>query len=231
MTNIIPRLSEYILIEAGDRPATALQLAEQLKIDPAMVTPPGQNETNPDYDAGLVAYLEDCIDSAVASGEALTRRTFTRSTFQAFLDDFIQGQSYEVRKCPFISMESIERYVSGALVAVSSGDYYVTKSRTFPRVTTVEGKSWPYDADRRQQAVEFNFTAGYGAAPTPGEGEDPLPSVAMPEDLRRAILSHAAALYANRGDCVPGTTARDLIPPCSMSVYNRYRIVDIHVGI
>lgn len=223
MTAIIPRITDYMLTSAGERPVTSVELAAQLKIDSAMVTPADPPADNPDYDAELVLYLESVIDSAVATGEAITKRTFSESEFEAFLDGFIQGQSYEVRKCPLVSVDEISRVVNGVVTVIDAGDYYATQSRGFSRLASTDGKSWPNDSDRRMQAVKVTLTAGYGD------------TWAMPADLKQAILSHAAFLYANRGDCTSGEAASasvvDVIPPCARAVYERYKIRDLFMGI
>lgn len=204
-----PRIYDYMMVDRiGTRPITAFDVAEHLKIDTDLIT--GEFKT----------YIEGLIDAAVLFGEAFTKRTFIDSNFVAYLDGFVGGASYEIRKSPVNSITSITYTTGGTQTVFSSSSYYLASSPTFARLGLVVGYSWPY-SDSIMHAVEVAFVAGYTSA-------------AFPADLREALLQHVGAMYANRGDCSPsssdGSVSQCSMPASVKNIYSMRKIRDIGIG-
>lgn len=185
----------------------------------------------------LKLYLETAIEYA----EKLTRRDFITRTYQTFRDFFpVPAQNegyynqgvipsftssigsslesnvgYEIRKSPLQSIESVEYYVSGVLETVDTAVYYNTVEEDYSELLTNEDQCWPEDADRRQQAVVITFKTGFG------DSCDDVPAA-----LRDAILMHATALWANRGDCDDASCAAT-VPAASRIIYMQNRIENL----
>ena len=146
------------------------------------------------------------------------------------MDDFCCGLEYTIRRGPLISADKIEYYVDDILITLDQSEYYSTESPDFAKVIAID--SWPTNADDRRQAIVVNFTAGYGDNETPDPDESSVPC-----DLKEAIKQHVAALYMNRGDCLPqnsGLSQRGAvntaIPVYTRMVYEQYRIIDLYAG-
>lgn len=168
------------------------------------------------------AIIESLIESATDLAEAFTKRTLRVTEFKTYRDVFgdisdnalfhsFPAQNYfssqndmpiTIRKCPLVSVESIQYYIDGVLTTFT--DFYVVKKPDFSRLAP--NTYWPI-VDRKMQAIQISFTAGY----------DEVPSA-----LKTAILNHVLYMYENRGDC--GCDGK--IPAVSQTVYNRYRIMD-----
>lgn len=202
---MFPRIYNYTMTaRIGDRPITALEIAEELKIDPDLIT------------GDFQVYIESLIDAAIVFAEHATKRTLIDSSFTAYLDGFYPGASYEVRLSPFISTVSIYNTVGGSQVEVPSTYYYNTNSTLYSVIGLNPGYSWP-SSDDVMQAVTLNFTAGY---------------TDLPADLKKAVMQYVGALYVNRGDCSPpsGTSVSCSLPTSVRNVFNMYRIKDIKIG-
>lgn len=160
----------------GSRPVSALDIADHLKIDQSMIS--GDFKT----------YIESLIDTAILVGEKYSSLVFRETTFTGYLDYFVNGCSYEIRRAPLQSISYIGRTVSGVATEFYSSNFYVVSSSGFSRVALAVGSSWPTDQDRIYHAVQVDFVAGYA------DGECPV-------DIQHAIKLHVAAMYVNRGDC------------------------------
>jgi len=189
----------------GERPISAFDVAEHLKIDTDLIT------------GEFKAYIEGLIDAAVLFGEAFTKRTFIDSNFVSYLDGLYGGASYEIRKSPINSITSITYTTGGTPTVLSSAAYYLAQSPTFSRIGLNVEYSWP-TADAIIHSVEIAFVAGYTSA-------------TFPADLKEALLQHVGAMYANRGDC--GTSsggAQCSLPASVKNIYSMRKIRDIGIG-
>lgn len=99
--------------------------------------------------------------------------------------------SIDLPKYPLQSVDSVTTY------DWSSNPTSITVATTFDidtnsirgRMTLQSGKAWP-TALRRTNAIEIEYTAGYGDTP-----------FSIPEPLKRAVLVLVAYLYDHRGNC------------------------------
>ena len=185
-----------------DLPITVAQVKEQLKI------PAGNTSQD--------AYIEQLIKAATLSAEHYTKLDLTQKQFKCFLDCFHSNGCYELRKGPFISVDLLQYFVSGALTTIDASVYYATQSQEgFSTIAPNVGEQWPTNGDNRLQSIEITFTAGYGA------GDVPI-------DIQQAMLMHVANLYVNRGDCTQKNCAK-LMPCESGATYSQYQVIDLRI--
>lgn len=124
----------------------------------------------------------------------------------------------EIRRPPFGTLTSFKYLNSlGVLTTVDSAIYYLT-SGIYPIIALKSNYVWPVDISNTYQAVEIKFSSGYGANKTD-----------VPEDIRMALLCHAAFLYSNRGDsdisgASSGDTSMSAIPNFAKLIYDAHRV-------
>jgi len=108
------------------------------------------------------ALLTDLINACANYAQKLLGIVFLDSSLRLYLDNF-DDICIEIRRRPDIVITSV-KYINSddVLTTVPAADYYLTFSNEFPTVQPVEGKCWPTDLACRKQAVEIEFTAGYG---------------------------------------------------------------------
>jgi uncharacterized phiE125 gp8 family phage protein len=162
-------------------------------------------------------YISQIIQAVPDFFTCRTNTPLLTTTYRLYLDCFPSGDApIEVRRKPKVAITSIEYLKDNALIAVTSTDYYLTVSNTYPEICLIEGADWPTDVDIRKQAVQVNFTAGYG--PT----FDTVPS-----KLQMAIMQHVTNMYENRGDC---SDCSKLMPDSVRAIYDSYMVNDIAIG-
>lgn len=156
-------------------------------------------------DDALITYL---IKAATGFFEKITGRDLITKTYRTYLDNFpvVNGLYYYsgvspllpqyqdngiwLRKSRLQAITSIKYYLDGVQVTWDSLNYYTTISSDYSAIYLVNNANFPSDVDVRKQAIEINFTAGYGADDT-----------SVPDDVQQALLRFISYLYDNRGDC------------------------------
>lgn len=188
------------------------------------------------------ALLQRMLNSAIASGEKLTRRDFIQRTYKTFRDFFpFYGQNegyytagfipsrgrvltnfdsnvgFEIRKSPLVSVTEI-KYQDNKNVeqTVDASIFYNTVEDDYSEILTNPDQLWPEDVRVTMQVIEITFICGLAANATTFESEHP--------DLTEAILDHAASMWANRGDCDGKGNA---MPAQSKSIYLQCRIENL----
>lgn len=178
------------------------------------------------------ALLAQIIKGVTLSAERYIKQDFITRTYRTFRDVFGDradspayfgypahtcSQSFgkapiALRRSPVGSIVSVKYYSGGALATVDAADYYLVVKPSYAMIAPVS--EWP-TPDLRMQAVQIEFTAGYGAASV------------IPADIKDALLAHATSVYQNRGDCDSGGSCEcKFAPAVSMAVYNGYRIIE-----
>ena len=117
------------------------------------------------------------------------------------------NQPIAIRRTPLQTIEEIS-YVDpdGDTIIMDSADYYIVNKDAWSLVfPTTE---WPAIKEI-QQGITITFTAGY---------------LALPPNLKIALLDHCANAYMNRGDC--GCDCKSA-PKMTQGAYAAMRIVDI----
>lgn len=118
----------------------------------------------------------------------LCNRAFITQTWDYFLQSFPNGDEIEIPLPPLQSITSIKYKDKAGVEAVfPSAEYIVDKDSAPARVRLAYGKSWPSFEPYPLNAVAIRFVAGYGDS-----------GVAVPQELRQAILLMVGHLYENR---------------------------------
>ena len=156
-------------------------------------------------DDALIGYL---IKAATGFFEKITGRDLITKTYRTYLDNFplTNGLSYYSGVSPLIpqyqdngillkksqlqSVVSIKYLKDGTQLTLDAANYYFTINTDYSVIYLVNGVEFPSNIDVRKQAVEINFTAGYGV-------DDSF----VPDDVQQALLQFISYLYDNRGDC------------------------------
>lgn len=161
--------------------------------------------THDSEDAVLTGY----ISAARMFCENYTDKSFITRAYRLVLEHVPKGRVVEIPRSPLIDINSVKTYAANGAVTVFNADLYEVDCAQ-NRLCLKDGAVLPSGL-RSYNAVEIEFTAGYGAA-----AED------VPEALRQAILIKTAQLYEYRAeDAAPG--GFDLIASL-LRPYKRMRI-------
>jgi uncharacterized phiE125 gp8 family phage protein len=134
----------------------------------------------------------DLIDSLITAAreviEIRTRRAFINTAFTMTLDGFNGfGHTILIPRSQLVSIDEI-RYLDTANVqqTLSSSEYRADTKSLVGRVSPAYGETWP-DTYPVTNAVEIDFTAGYGANPD-----------SVPNAIKTAIKVLVRHWYDNR---------------------------------
>lgn len=182
----------YTLINFGASPVSLIDMKTFLKV----------TTTSDDV------LIQSLIDSATEWGEKYTGREFRANQWKLLLDIF--SERIELRRDPVDVVDSITRLVDESPITVSTINYYLKKLTQRTEILLFNDKSWPTDADDREQAIEVNFTTK---------------AYRCLNEIINAIKLHAANLYINRGDCPDSEEAAK--KSGATLFYEQFRIVRI----
>jgi len=196
-----------------------------------VVTPPTTTAITPDdvrahahinIDPSITdAYITSVIKAATTFAENYTKRIFINTTFKTYRDYF--SDCIELRRSKFQSLVHFKYLIGDLLFAVDNSLYYVTNEKDYSKIILKTDKSYPTDIEKRVQAIEIQFVAGYGASGSA------FPSDA--EDLKIALLNHVTYLFENKGDCdlTSLENIEDAMPNTTRLIYNQHRIIEAFV--
>lgn len=179
--------------------------------------------------------LINIIKAVTLSAEAYTKRDFIVKnyiTYRDFFGDIGENPAYDfypaqianiennwpitIRKSPFNELEQIEYIDKDNQDQVFDNQkLYVINKESYSQIGSMGRLNWPAVTHDRQQAVKLSFSAGYGAT-----------SADIPEDIKQALLAHAAYVFKNRGDCSSSSCDCSTAPSTALATYNQYRIID-----
>ena len=145
-----------------------------------------------------------------------TNLVFIDTPYRLHIDDF-NDVCIELRRRPNVAIIDIQYFKDGVLTPVDNTIFHLTFAdpKHYPTVQPLPDKEWPDDLDIRKQAVQINFTVGFG--------ED---FTKVPDDLRLAIFNHIADAYSNRGDCAT-VKCGGCLPSKSALIYQQYSIIKL----
>lgn len=111
-----------------------------------------------------------------------------RTGYQGDLDGPVKAW-VDLPRPPLVSVETVTTYDdSDAGQVWPATSYYVDTASVPGRIVKRKGQTWP-TADRAANAIEIDYTAGYGVDPSQ-----------VPEALRNGVLAMLAWLYEHRGE-------------------------------
>lgn len=148
-------------------------------------------------DPGDLVLLGRLAEAATRLVETETARSFRDAEWTLTLDAF--PPVIELRVCPVRSVESVRYFDAAGEQQTLDPEAYIVDTASEPgRITRAPGTSWP-QTQRRVNAVEVTFVAGYGR-PTEDdeEGEDDCPPHDIPAAATQAILLLVGHWFANR---------------------------------
>lgn len=184
--------------------------------------------------------LQLYLDAAIQFAEKYTGKDLITRTYNSFRDFFpsppqnegyyafgqvpggaasfpsltFSNAGFELRRSPLRQVNSISYVdVGDAAQAVDSSTYYHTVENDYSEVLLVDGARWPGDVKNKMQSITIDFDTGIA------DDESGIEAC-----WKVAIMSHAAMLWANRGDCSDSTCA-GMIPAASKAFYDTKRIV------
>jgi uncharacterized phiE125 gp8 family phage protein len=188
------KVKDYVLTTGASKPVIELEeVKEFLKID----------------DNYQDSFLLSLIATVTLKAEQITGRDLLNKTYKGLLDHFPNGcyppyyynnSSIQIQKSKLQSVTSIQYFKEGVLTTFDPAKYYITNKQEYASICLVDGESWASDVDRRKQAVEITFIAGYGNS-----------ACNIPSDLKQAMLAHINLFFENRGDCGDEKSLNDLI--------------------
>jgi len=177
-------------------------------------------------------YLTQLINAAEYFFESATGMTTTRKTWVVYRTAL---SDLELQKRDLLLLDPIEAdeeaeppveaypgtYPKASLLI--SGAYQPTEDFTINDNTI----PWAYvtfgtdasdlasSADSSAKQFRFEFSTGFGEY-----------SSDVPEDIKLGVLHHVASMYANRGDCVEGSTDSGAcaMPPIAKALYTKYKL-------
>jgi len=174
--------------------------------------------------------IDRIIKGVTLEAEKYTKREITKKTFRTFRDvfgdleetpiDWRSARYFEdvpvtLRRSPLLAINEITYKVAGVDTNLDLDDIEILLSPDFSSFAPAYGVVWK-QVDNRSQSIAIEFDAGYETAAD------------VPPDLLNALLSHATAVYQNRGDCDSGGGSCDckFAPAEALAVYKQYRIND-----
>ena len=155
--------------------------------------------------------IQDSMSAAILWFEKYTGLTLVETKFRTFRDHF--GNLKELRRTPFISLESIEFLLDGTFTAFNLVQIVLDRRQPFTQIRLKENQQFPVNIDRQVSAVKIEFTAGHGK------------HCKIPADIQLALKQLALFFFENRGDC-----ADENIPDMIKSVADNNRIRTAHIA-
>lgn len=163
---------EYILITGANiEPLTLNEVKTHLRLD-----------GNSSFDS----QLNNLIKVAREYCEQITGRDLINKTYRALLN--CMPRKLKIKKSKLQSILSIKYYSNGILEILPSNQYYITQSNDYALL--IVNNDLQLNLDDREQAVNIDFIAGYGAT-----------ADTVPQGLKQAMLSYIVYLFENAGDC------------------------------
>lgn len=178
-----------------------------------------------DTDQAQGTLIDALITAARQWAEEYLRRALVTTEYTLTLDNFglaweqdpisfSTGCAQSTLYLPVADVQTVDaiRYIdtAGAQQTLATSNYRVDVSSLIARVTPAYGYTWP-DLRPITNAVEVDFTAGYGGA------ED------VPEPIKAAIKFLVAHWYDNRHPVVVGSIAQS-IPITVTRLLGPYRV-------
>ena len=177
--------------------------------------------------SAVTAYAENYTNRTIMRATFVTRRDFfpgagTNEGFYPYgiLPVFGAGINenigFEIRKSPLVSVSSIV-YTdgNGILQTVANSNYYLTQEEDYSSVLKTPDGQWPIDSANKLDSVAITFIAGLFAT-----------AITVDAEWKHALLVHATAMWANRGDCSNSACA-GAIPGSAQAFYDNKRIMNL----
>ena len=160
-------------------------------------------------------YIAAIIAAASRAAELETSRRWITQRWAVVLDAFpAKGAAIELPIQPVSPAGAAVKYQdsAGAEQTWSNANWVLDTTGAFSRVAPLSGGSWPATQDRIG-AVAIEFDAGYGDA------------LAVPADVKAAILLMTGTLYEQRASVITGTIVSEI--PAAARLLWPYRLLTV----
>lgn len=157
--------------------------------------------------------LSALITTARQQAEHRTGRALVTQQWKLTLDYF-PGR-IELPRPALVSVQSVKYLdADGVQQTFDSGEYQVVTSELVGYVQPAYGKSWPVYREQ-PDAIEVNYTAGYGAAS------------AVPRSIKAWILMAISTLYSQRDGIITGTIVAEVPRDFCAGLLDPYCVVRV----
>jgi uncharacterized phiE125 gp8 family phage protein len=171
--------------------------------------------------------ITSLIHALTERAELWTGRAWIDQSWTLWLDSFPFrdngfAMQIEIPRPPLQSVTHLKTYDSAGVGSVLSDSAYLVDSVSVPgRIVLQEGHSWPSGGLRSANAIEIEFTAGYGSASD------------VPSALREGILLWMKILFAGKtklfesDESTPGLANlhNTEIPPQTKVLWQPYQLM------
>lgn len=140
------------------------------------------------------ALIDRLIAAARQRVELELRRALITQTWDFFLDCWPRCRQIRLPMPPLVSVTHVKYYDEANTLQTFALSNYEVATGTPGRVALKEEASWP-TLERRPDAVQIRFVAGYGAA------------AAVPAAIKQAMLLLIGHWYKHREQVITGTIA------------------------
>ena len=165
------------------------------------------------------ALIQTFIGAATNYAETHTRRALMERTFTYYLDKFPDVPTIELPKPKLSAVSSVKYYdISDVLQTLASSKYGVDTVSEPGRIRLVEGEIWPDVKDRKLNAVQIAYTAGY------------INSWSIPPAIRTAVLLMVSHWFENREAVVVGPTGLRIkeVPQSANWLLDQHRVMTFY---
>ena len=171
--------------------------------------------------------ITSLIHALTERAEMWTGRAWLDQSWTLWLDSFPlcpngYARQIEISRPPLQSVTHLKTYDSAGVGSVLSDSAYLVDTASVPgRIVLQEGHSWPSGGLRSANAIEIEFTAGYGS------------SSEVPSALREGILLWMKILFAGKtklfesDESTPGLANlhNTEIPPQTKVLWQPYQLM------
>ena len=192
--------------EPSEEPVTTSEAKQHLRVDTS------DDDT---YIDGLITAARQHVEQYLSRALVTTEYTMTLDHFSPYIAWWpvsMYSSTIYLPRAPVQSVDEI-RYIDdgGTQQTLASSRYRVDKTSLVARVTPAYAETWPTTRPVTN-AVEIDFTAGYGAA------------TEVPKAIKQAILLLVGTMYDPvRADVVVGFTPEQM-PFTAKSLLGPYRV-------
>jgi hypothetical protein len=165
-------------------------------------------------------YLSLLIGSVVDRAEKYMNISLINQQWITYRDMF--DGAFELRRAPFVTLDSFQYITVNSPTPIPVPlIYQIVDDYPYCILTPTIYNQWPSDISDAYHSIIIKFTTGYGVDKT-----------TVPNDIKAALLEHAANVYANRGDSdvagqsVSGTgtiASTNAIPRIALDIYDSYK--------
>ncbi len=166
------------------------------------------------------ALITALIVAAREVAEAYQRRALITQQFSLYIDQFPGVDSIWIPRPPLQAVASVKYTDNNGVTYVWDPSNYNVDTATQPgRVRLGWGKTWPVTTLQTVNAVEIDFTAGYGAA-----------AANVPQSTIQAMLLLIGQWYENRSNVYMARTKIDALPLAVGPLLSMQRVFPFEPG-